>query len=72
MNIRLHGTHAECATALEQLRHTPGLRVLDSSRAYPDRAGELVRVYLTVTFDPPIVPGSPAAGDGGQVQGGGR
>jgi hypothetical protein len=72
MNIRLHGTHAECATALERLDRTPGMDVQDISRAYPDRVGELVRVYLTVILDLPIVPSGPVAGDGGRVKGGGR
>ena len=52
MKLRLHGTPAECATAAERRRHTPGLHVQDQSRPYPDRGGELVRVYLTVDLDP--------------------
>jgi len=52
MKLRLHGTPAECAAATERLRHTPGLHVQDESRPYPDRGGELVRVYLTVDLDP--------------------
>jgi hypothetical protein len=48
MKLRLHGTSAECAAATERLRRTPGLHLQDESRPYPDRAGELVRVYLTV------------------------
>jgi hypothetical protein len=59
MNLRLHGTHAECTAALERLSHTPGLHILDASRAYPDRGGELVRVYLTATLDPAAVPEHP-------------
>jgi hypothetical protein len=52
MKLRLHGTPAECAAATERLRYTPGLHVQDQSRLYPDRGGELVRVYLTVHLDP--------------------
>ena len=52
MKLRLHGTRAESAAATERLRHTPGLHVQDESRPYPDRDGELVRVYLTVDLDP--------------------
>ena len=52
MKLRLHGTPAECAAATERLRHTSGLHVQDESRPYPDRGGELVRVYLTVHLDP--------------------
>ena len=47
MELRLHGTAAECAAAAERLRRTPGLHVQDNGRPYPDRGGELVRVYLT-------------------------
>src|SRR5215211_2405189 len=53
MKLRLHGTPAECAAATEQLRRTPGLHVQDQSRPYPDRSGELVRVYLTVHLNQP-------------------
>jgi hypothetical protein len=52
MKLRLHGTPAECAAAAARLRHTPGLHIQDESRPYPDRSGELVRVYLTVDLDP--------------------
>ena len=52
MKLRLHGTPAECAAATERLRRTPGLHSTDVSRPAPDRAGELVRVYLTVDLDP--------------------
>jgi hypothetical protein len=52
MKLRLHGTSAECAAATERLRRTPGLHITDESRPYPDRTGELVRVYLTVHLDP--------------------
>jgi hypothetical protein len=52
MKLRLHGTSAECAAASERLRGIPGLHITDESRPYPDRAGELVRVYLTVHLDP--------------------
>jgi hypothetical protein len=51
MKLRLHGTPAECA-ATERRRRTPGLHVQDQSRPYPDRSGELVRVYLTVHLNP--------------------
>jgi hypothetical protein len=51
MKVRLHGTEKECAAAIEQLRHTPGLHIHDTSRPYPDRTGQLVRVYLTVALD---------------------
>jgi hypothetical protein len=51
MKLRLHGTPAECAAATERLRRTPG-HVQHESRPYPDRGGELVRVYLTVDLDP--------------------
>jgi hypothetical protein len=52
MQLRLHGTPVECAAAADRLRRTPGLHVRDESRPYPDRTGELVRVYLTVHLDP--------------------
>jgi hypothetical protein len=52
MQLRLHGTPVECAAAADRLRRTPGLHVKDQSRPYPDRTGELVRVYLTVHLDP--------------------
>jgi hypothetical protein len=66
MRLRLHGTPAECAAAAERLRRTPGLHVQDESRPYPDRAGELVRVYLTVDLNSTSSdqPG-PRAGAGG-------
>jgi hypothetical protein len=51
MNLRLHGTPPECAVAADRLRRTPGLHIQDESRPYPDRSGELVRVYLTVHLD---------------------
>jgi hypothetical protein len=51
MKLRLHGTPAECAAAA-RLRRTPGLYIEDESRPYPDRNGELVRVYLTAHPDP--------------------
>jgi hypothetical protein len=60
MKLRLHGTLAECATAAERLRHTPGLHIQDQSRPYLDRGGELVRVYFTVHLDP----GRESGGDG--------
>jgi hypothetical protein len=68
MKLRLHGTPTECAAAAARLRHTPGLHIQDESRPYPDRSGELVRVYLTVDLDPPATtsPTSPSrAGAGG-------
>jgi hypothetical protein len=52
MKLRLHGTPAECAAATQRLRRSPGLHVQDESRPYPDRGGELVRVYLTVHLNP--------------------
>ena len=66
MKLRLHGTPSECAAATERLRRTPGLHIHDESRQYPDRTGELVRVYLTVHLDP----GGDRPGAGGR--GGGR
>jgi hypothetical protein len=59
MKLRLHGTPTECAAATEQLRRTPGLHIQDPSRPYPDRGGELVRVYLTAHRNP-----APAQGEG--------
>jgi hypothetical protein len=52
MKLRLHGTSAECAAAAERLRRTPGLHITDQSRPYPDRGGDLIRVYLTVRVGP--------------------
>ena len=52
MKLRLHGTPAECAATAARLRCTPGLHIQDESHPYPDRSGELVRVYLTVDLDP--------------------
>jgi hypothetical protein len=68
MKLRLHGASAECAAAVERLRRTPGLHIADESRPDPDRAGELVRVYLTVHLDPTSSgqPGQPAGGGGGR------
>jgi hypothetical protein len=63
MKLRLHGTRAECATATERLRRTPGLHVQDESRPYPDRGGELVRVYLTVHLNLTAARGRGAADD---------
>ena len=51
MKLRLHGTPAECTIAATLLRRTPGLHVTDESCLYPDRTGELVRVYLTVDLN---------------------
>jgi hypothetical protein len=65
MKLRLHGTPADCATAAALLRRTPGLHIADQSRPYPDRTGELVRVYLTAHLDP-------TAHDAGESVGGGR
>jgi hypothetical protein len=67
MKLRLHGTPAECAAAADRLRRTPGLHVQDESRPYRDRAGELVRVYLTVDLEPTSAnhPGRSASGKGG-------
>jgi hypothetical protein len=68
MKLRLHGTPAECANAGARLRRTPGMTIQDESRPYPDRSGELVRVYLTVHLDPTSndQPGRPAAGGEGR------
>jgi hypothetical protein len=52
MTLRLHGTPVECAVAATGLRRIPGLHIVDHSRPYPDRTGELVRVYLTTQLDP--------------------
>jgi hypothetical protein len=52
MRLRLHGTPAECAVAAAGLRRIPGLHIVDQSRPYPDRTGELVRVDLTARLDP--------------------
>jgi hypothetical protein len=65
MKLRLHGTPIECAAAAERLRRTPGLQVQNVSRPYPDRAGELVRVYLTVQLDH-VSTSQPAGGGGRQ------
>jgi hypothetical protein len=68
MKLRLHGTSAECAAAAERLRRTPGLHIIEESRPYSDRAGELVRVYLTVHLDPTShdQAGQSAGGGGGR------
>ena len=52
MKLRLHGTWAECAAVAERLRRTPGLHITDQSCPYPDRSGDLIRVYLTVRLGP--------------------
>ena len=62
MKLRLHGTPAECAAATERLRRTPGLHIQDESRPYPDRGGELVRVYSPSTSTR-LGPGRGAADD---------
>jgi hypothetical protein len=64
MKLRLHGTPAECAAAADRLRRTPGLQIQDESRPYPDRGGDLVRVYLTVGLDPISNDEREGAGDG--------
>jgi hypothetical protein len=68
MKLRLHGTPAECAAAAERLGRTPGLHIQDVSRPYPDRSGELVRVYFTVDLDPSSINQAhqPAGGGGGR------
>jgi hypothetical protein len=68
MKLRLHGTPADCATAATRLRRTPGLYITDESRPYPDRTGELVRVYLTAHLDPTSGGqlGARASGGGGR------
>jgi len=68
MKLRLHGTPTECAAAAERLRRIPGLHIQDKSHPYPDRAGELVRVYLTVQLDT----GSGQAGASASGGGGGQ
>jgi hypothetical protein len=65
MKLRLHGTQAECAAAAERLRGTPGLHITDQSRPYPDRGGELVRVYLTAHLDTPSGQSGTRVGGGG-------
>jgi hypothetical protein len=52
MKLRLHGTPAEWAAATQRLGRSPGLHVQDQSRPYPDRSGELVRVYHTIHLNP--------------------
>jgi hypothetical protein len=54
MRLRLYGTPAECAVAAGGLRRIPGLHIVDQSRPYPDRTGELVRVSLTASLGPTI------------------
>jgi hypothetical protein len=66
MKLRLHGTPAECSTAADRLRRTPGLHITDESRPYPDRTGELVRVYLTARLDPHSGQPSAHTGRGGR------
>jgi hypothetical protein len=65
MKLRLHSTLAECATATTRLRRAPGLHITDQSRPYPDRTGELVRIYLTVDLGSGQ-PGAHATGGGGR------
>jgi hypothetical protein len=67
MKLRLHGTPTECAAAAARLSRTPGLHIQDESRPYPDRSGELVRVYLTVDLDPTSTtsPASPSTAEEG-------
>ena len=71
MKLRLHGSPADCQAAAAALRRTPRLHVQDQSPPYPDRAGELVRVYLTVTLDPTASHDTPAS-DGAGTPGGTR
>jgi hypothetical protein len=52
MRLRLHGTPAECAVAAAGLRRIPGVHLVDQSRPYPDRTGELVGVDLIARLDP--------------------
>ena len=52
MKLRLHGTPTECARRHRTAAPHPGLHIQDQGRPYPDRSGELVRVYLTVHLDP--------------------
>ena len=65
MKLRLHGTSVECAVATERLRGIPGFHITDESRSYPDRSGELIRVYLTVDLDPTSGGRPGPGGDGG-------
>lgn len=59
MKIRVMGTPAECATAVEVIREATGLTVLEVSPPQRNRgASTMVRVYLEVRED------SPAAGAG--------
>jgi hypothetical protein len=64
MKLRLHGTPAECATAVQRLHRSPDLHIQDQSRPFPDRGGELVRVYLTVHLNPAPAPAT-GKGSGG-------
>jgi hypothetical protein len=68
LKLRLHDTPAECAAAAARLRRTPGLHIQAESRPYPDRSGELVRIYLTVDLDPTggDQPGQRAGAGGGR------
>jgi hypothetical protein len=67
MKLRLHGTPAECQAAAALLRQVPGLHLCDQSPPYPDRSGELVRVYLTAQLDTRSAqPGAHAGGGGGR------
>ena len=63
MKLRLHGTLPSAPPPPQRLRRTTGLHVQDESRPYPDRGGELVRVYLTVHLNPAPAPGRAAADD---------
>jgi hypothetical protein len=50
VNIRLHGTEAECQHAVERL--ATAFRVVSVSRPYSDRgASSLVRVFVEVRLD---------------------
>jgi hypothetical protein len=67
MKLRLHGIPDECATVATLLRRTPGLHIQDESRPFPDRTGELVRIYLTAHLDTRSgQPGARAGGGGGR------
>jgi hypothetical protein len=65
MKLRLHGTPAECATAANRLRRTPGLSITGQSRPYPDRNGGLVRVYLTAHLTTSAQPDQQVTAGGG-------
>jgi hypothetical protein len=72
MRLRLHGTPVECAVAAAGLSRIPGLHIVDQSRQYPDRSGELVGVCLTARLGPTSRGDRPRGGDRVGAEGGGR